>query len=60
MKLEQDLAIRQQEAEQARAFRFRALPVPAAVAEPRYERMLMEEEVSRQINKDVRLAELAR
>ncbi|PNH10404.1 hypothetical protein TSOC_002848 [Tetrabaena socialis] len=46
VKLEQDLAIRRQEEEAARATHFRASPVPASVAEPRYERLLLEAEAS--------------
>ncbi|KXZ49884.1 hypothetical protein GPECTOR_19g335 [Gonium pectorale] len=46
VKLEQDLAMRRAEEEAARNRHFKASPVPSAVLEPRYERMLMEKEAS--------------
>ncbi|GIL70334.1 hypothetical protein Vretimale_3452 [Volvox reticuliferus] len=59
VKLEQDLAIRRAEEDAARNHRFRAKLVPTAVAEPRYERMLLEAEAKRQLNQEQRLEELA-
>ncbi|KAG2452703.1 hypothetical protein HYH02_002935 [Chlamydomonas schloesseri] len=59
VKFEQDLAIRRAEEEAARNRKFRASPLPAAVVEPRYERMLLEAEVKRQLSHQRRLEELA-
>ncbi|KAJ9532724.1 hypothetical protein QJQ45_010810 [Haematococcus lacustris] len=59
VKLEQDLAIKQQEEQAARHWRHKARPVPDAVLDQRYQQMLLEAEVRRQINRDTRLAELA-
>ncbi|EFJ50766.1 hypothetical protein VOLCADRAFT_103831 [Volvox carteri f. nagariensis] len=59
VKLEQDLALRRAEEEEAHKRRFRAKPVPSAVIEPRYERMLLEAEAKRQLNQEQRLDELA-
>ncbi|KAG2492054.1 hypothetical protein HYH03_009552 [Edaphochlamys debaryana] len=58
VKLEQDLALRAQE-EVAGRQPFRARPLPPAVVEPRYEQMLLEAEVKRQLTHQQRLEELA-
>ena len=60
VKFEQDVEIRRQEAAAARAYQFRANPVPPTSLEPRYEEMLLRQEVQRQVNHDTRLQELAR
>ncbi|GLC54736.1 hypothetical protein PLESTB_000900700 [Pleodorina starrii] len=59
VKLEQDLALRRAEEEAARKQRFRARPLPPAVVEPRYERMMLEAEAKRQLTHHQRLEELA-
>ncbi|PNW74520.1 hypothetical protein CHLRE_12g492850v5 [Chlamydomonas reinhardtii] len=59
VKFEQDVAIRLAEEAAARNRKFRANPLPSAVVEPRYERMLLEAEVKRQLSHQRRLEELA-
>ena len=58
VKLEQDLEIKRQEEEAARSYRFKSSPIPHSVSEPKYERMMLEDEIRRQIRKERRAMEL--
>ena len=58
VKLEQDLEIKRQEEEAARSYRFKSSPIPPSVSEPKYERMMLEDEIRRQIRRERRAMEL--
>ncbi|KAG1668901.1 hypothetical protein FOA52_016070 [Chlamydomonas sp. UWO 241] len=58
VKLEQDLELKRQEEEAACRFRFKASPVPEHVHESRYETIVLEEEIGRQIRSERRMLEL--
>ncbi|KAF5828312.1 hypothetical protein DUNSADRAFT_17796 [Dunaliella salina] len=59
VKSEQEREVKRMEEEAYKRYRFKAKPIPSTVTEPKYERMLMEAEATRQINREGRMSELA-
>ena len=55
VKLHQDLELKRHEEESARRFRFKSVAPPASTTEPKYERMLLEDQIKRQIRKERRI-----
>ena len=58
VKLHQDLELKKQEEEAALMYRYKGSPLPASTMQPKYEQMLLEDQIKRQIRKERRIMEL--